>query len=49
MNENKSTLDLTDSILRIMGIIGFFAAVISGLFLREEILLPLSTYLKSLS
>ena len=30
MNENKSTLDLTDSILRIMGIIGFFAAVISG-------------------
>ena len=30
MNENKSTLDLTDSILRILGIIGFFAAVISG-------------------
>jgi len=35
MNENKSTLDLTDSILRILGIIGFFAAVISGFIFAE--------------
>ena len=30
MIDNKNSLDLTDSILRIIGIIGFFATVISG-------------------
>jgi len=30
MIDNKNSLDLTDSILRILGIIGFFATVISG-------------------
>ena len=30
MNENQNTFDLTDSILRVLGIIGFFTAVIFG-------------------
>ena len=30
MNENKKSLDIVDSILRILGILGFFTAVISG-------------------
>ena len=30
MNEHDNTFDLTDSILRVFGIIGFFAAVIFG-------------------
>ena len=30
MNEHNQTFDLTDSILRVLGIIGFFAAVIFG-------------------
>ena len=30
MNENESSFDLTDSILRILGIIGFFTTVLAG-------------------
>tara|TARA_X000000950_G_scaffold280738_1_gene376019 strand:- start:418 stop:894 length:477 start_codon:yes stop_codon:yes gene_type:complete len=30
MNEDQNTFDLTDSILRVLGIIGFFTAVIFG-------------------
>ena len=30
MNENDKNFDLTDSILRVLGIFGFFAAVIFG-------------------
>ena len=30
MNEHDNTFDLTDSILRVLGIIGFFTAVIFG-------------------
>jgi flagellar motor component MotA len=30
MNEHDNTFNLTDSILRVLGIIGFFAAVIFG-------------------
>ena len=30
MNEHDNTFDLTDSVLRVLGIIGFFAAVILG-------------------
>ena len=30
MNENQNTFDLIDSILRVLGFIGFFTAVIFG-------------------
>ena len=42
MNEHDNTFNLTDSILRVFGIIGFFAAVISDLWCRRKCHLPSS-------
>lgn len=41
MNENESSFDLTDSILRILGIIGFFTTVLAGFVLAGGNLLNL--------
>ena len=42
MNENQNTFDLTDSILRVLGIIGFFTAVIFGFVVAGEMSSPSS-------
>ena len=38
MNENQNTFDLTDSILRVLGIIGFFTAVIFGFVVGKNVI-----------
>ena len=42
MNEHDNTFDLTDSVLRVLGIIGFFTAVTFGFAVAGEMSSPSS-------